>query len=136
MNYKAISFFLGLSSFSVSFLSFLNILYSIYFNFTYGLNSYLYTLLTSLIIGFLLCSLGRKYKKNISISDQIILIFLIFVFLPFFISIPYYLSGYNINFINAYFESVSGFTSTGFSIIQNKKVIDEPLLLWRSSSQW
>ena len=34
------------------------------------------------------------------------------------------------------FESVSGFTTTGFSIINNVEDIDEPLLLWRSSSQW
>jgi len=136
MNYKAISFFLGLSSLAVSSLSFLNVIYSVYFNYIYGLNAYLYTLLISLIIGFVLCMYGRKYEKNISISDQITLILLIFVFLPSLISVPYYLSDYNINFLNAYFESVSGFTTTGFSIIQNKKIIDEPLLLWRSSSQW
>jgi len=133
MNYKAISFFLGLSSLAVSSLSFLNVIYSVYFNYIYGLNAYLYTLLISLIIGFVLCMYGRKYEKNISISDQITLILLIFVFLPSLISVPYYLSDYNINFLNAYFESVSGFTTTRFSIIQNKKIIDEPLLLWRSS---
>ena len=39
------------------------------------------------------------------------------------------------NFIDSYFESVSGFTTTGFSILQNINNIDEPLLLWRSRSQ-
>ncbi len=136
MNYKAIFFFLGLSSLSVSFLSFLNILYSIYFDFTYDINSYFYTLTISLIIGLTLCLFSKKYEKNISISNQIVLILLIFFLLPFLISIPYYLSSYNINLINAYFESVSGFTSTGFSIIENKKNVDDPLMLWRSSSQW
>ena len=38
--------------------------------------------------------------------------------------------------IDSYFESVSGFTATGFSVIQNIQNIDEPLLLWRSTSQW
>ena len=52
------------------------------------------------------------------------------------ISIPYTLSVYNINLLNSYFESVSGFTTTGFSIIGNIEKIDEPLVLWRSSSQW
>ena len=52
------------------------------------------------------------------------------------ISIPYFFSIYNIGLLNSYFESVSGFTTTGFSIIENIKDIDEPLLLWRSSSQW
>ena len=58
------------------------------------------------------------------------------MFIPFLISIPYYLSIYNIAFLDAYFESVSGFTTTGFSIINNIKHFDESLLLWRSSSQW
>ena len=40
------------------------------------------------------------------------------------------------SFLNAYFESISGFTTTGFSVIENIKRIDEPLILWRSSSQW
>ena len=38
--------------------------------------------------------------------------------------------------MNAYFEAVSGFTSTGFSIIENIKHLDESLIIWRSSSQW
>ena len=59
-----------------------------------------------------------------------------YLILPIFISIPYYFSIYNITFINAYFESVSGFTSTGFSIFENIKHLDESLILWRSSSQW
>ena len=63
-------------------------------------------------------------------------IILSFVYVPLLISIPYFLSIYDIGFINSYFESVSGFTTTGFSIINNIANIDEPLLLWRSSSQW
>ena len=59
-----------------------------------------------------------------------------YLILPIIISIPYYFSIYNITFINAYFESVSGFTSTGFSIFENIKHLDESLILWRSSSQW
>ena len=60
----------------------------------------------------------------------------IYLFIPLLISIPYNLSIYNISFLDSYFESMSGFTTTGFSIIENIEAIDEPLLLWRSSSQW
>lgn len=48
----------------------------------------------------------------------------------------HYLSIYDISFINSYFEAISGFTSTGFTILENVKEIDEPLLIWRSGSQW
>ena len=136
MNYKSILFFLGIYSLFVSFFSILNILYSIYFDFILDLNSYLITLVVSLVVGSLFCYVGRHHSKNISLNAQIVFIVLSFIFIPLLISIPYFFSIYNIGLLNSYFESVSGFTTTGFSIIENIKDIDEPLLLWRSSSQW
>jgi len=136
MNYKGILFFLGIYSLFVSFFSILNILYSIYFNFILDLNSYVISLIISLIVGFSFCFIGRGHNKNISLNDQIVLIILSFIFIPLLISVPYFLSIYNIDFLNSYFESVSGITATGFSIIENTQDIDEALLLWRSSSQW
>ena len=80
--------------------------------------------------------MGRFHDKDISLFDQIALIILIYIFIPLLISIPYFLSIHNINYINSIFESVSGFTTTGFSIFKNVEIIDDPLILWRSSSQW
>jgi trk system potassium uptake protein TrkH len=51
-------------------------------------------------------------------------------------SIPFYFSIYNISFIDSYFESISGFTSTGFTIFENIKNIDQSLIIWRSAAQW
>ena len=136
MNYKAILFFLGIYSLLISLLSVLNILYSIYFDFIIGINSYLLTFFISLSIGILFYYVGRNNTKNIILTDQIIFILLSFILVPVLISIPYYLSIYDISLLNSYFESVSGLTTTGFSVIQNIKKIDEPLILWRSSSQW
>ena len=39
-------------------------------------------------------------------------------------------------FLNSFFESISGFTSTGFTVFDNIKHIDQSLILWRSSTQW
>ena len=136
MNFKGILFFLGIYSLLVSIFSILNIFYSIYFNFIIGLNSYLAVFFISLFIGFLFCYFGRKHKKDIILTDQIIFILLSFILIPCLISIPYIFSIYDIDLLNAYFESISGFTTTGFSIIDNIEDIDDPLLLWRSSSQW
>ena len=136
MNYKSVLFFLGINSLFVSFFSILNILYSIYFDFVVDLNSYLITLIISLIVGFLFWYVGRNSSKNITLVDQITFIVLSFFLIPLLLSIPYFFSIYDISLLNSYFESVSGFTTTGFSIIENVKNIDEPLLLWRSSSQW
>ena len=136
MNYKSILFFLGIYTLFVSIFSVLNILYSIYFDFNLGLNSYLITLVLSLGLGSIFVFIGHKHNRNISPTDQISFVILGFVLIPLLISIPYTLSIYNISFIDSYFESVSGFTNTGFSTFNNLKNIDEPLILWRSSSQW
>ena len=136
MNYKSILFFLGIYFLVVSIFAILNIFYSIYFEFIIGLDSYLITFFISSILGLLFFYIGRNHSKNISLIDQIIFILLSFLLIPCLISIPYFLSIYDINFLNSYFESVSGLTTTGFSIIQNIENVDEPLILWRSSSQW
>ena len=136
MNYKSILFFLGLNSLLVSLFSILNILYSIYFDFIIDINSYLITLFISLIAGSSFCYVGYNHSKDITLTNQIIFVVLSFILIPLLISIPYSFSIYDIGLLNSYFESVSGFTTTGFSIIENIESIDEPLLLWRSSSQW
>jgi len=52
------------------------------------------------------------------------------------ISLPFYLSNYQVTFINSIFEAISGLTGTGFSIFENIKYLDPTLILWRSSTQW
>ena len=51
-------------------------------------------------------------------------------------SIPFYLSNFQVTFISALFEAISGLTSTGFSTFKSIKYLDPTLILWRSSSQW
>ena len=136
MNVRGILFFFGIYSLSVSFFSILNILYSIYFDFSLNINSYFIVFFISLIFGFPFCYLNLNINKNLNLSEQILLIFLTFLLIPLLFSIPYFLSSYNYSFLDSYFESVSGFTGTGFSISKNINFIDEPLLIWRSSSQW
>ena len=136
MNYKCILFFLGINSYFITFFSFINILYSYYFKFLLNINSYLITLIISILLGFIFYKIGKNHYKNTSITDQILFVILSYSFTPVLISIPYFLSIYNFNFLDSYFESISGFTTTGFSIINNIGMIDSPLLLWRSSSQW
>ncbi|MDC3135891.1 TrkH family potassium uptake protein, partial [Candidatus Pelagibacter sp.] len=78
----------------------------------------------------------EKKKSKISIFDKISTIFFGFITIPIILSLPFYFSIYNLGFLNSYFESISGFTSTGFTIFENIKQIDQSLILWRSSIQW
>jgi trk system potassium uptake protein TrkH len=119
----------------ISILSFFNIIYSYYFNLYLNLNSYVYSLFISIFFGLLFYFTNNNQQK-ITIYEKILTILLGYFLLPLIISIPFYLSIYNLTFINSYFEAISGFTSTGFTIFDNIKHIDQSLIIWRSSSQW
>ena len=136
MNIKGVIFYLGVYTLLISILSFFNVLYSLYFSFNLDINSYILTLVISLFLGSLFCLIGKNNTKNINFYDQIIIIFISYIFLPLILSLPYFFSSYNFGLVNSYFESVSGFTTTGFTIIGDVEIINEPLLLWRSSTQW
>ena len=134
MNFFSI-IYLGIFSLIISVFSFFNIIYSYYFNLYLNLNSYFYSLIVSLILGSIFIFKSKKNYK-ISIYYKILTVVLGYFILSFLISIPYYLSIYNLTFIDSYFEAISGFTSTGFTIFENIKHLDQSLILWRSSSQW
>ena len=131
LQIKYLSFFFGL----ISILSFFNIIFSYYLNLYLNLNTYYWTLILSLIVSILFFKLGSPKTKS-NIYKKILTIFLGYLLLPLVLSIPFYFSIYNLTFLNSFFESVSGFTSTGFTIFENIKHIDQSLILWRSSIQW
>ena len=136
MNYKGISFYLSLFCFPISLLAFINILYASYFDYFLSIDTYFSTLIISLFVGLALYYYGKNSKKNINFIDQLILIVFSYILTSVIISIPFYLSNYQVTFINSIFESISGLTGTGFSVFKNIKYLDPTLILWRSSSQW
>ena len=127
--------YLGIFSLIISILSFFNIIYSYYFNLYLSIDSYLYSLIFSLLFG-LIFLFKRKDNYKINIYQKILTVILGYFLLPLILSIPFYLSIYNISFLDSYFETISGFTSTGFTIFENIKHLDQSLILWRSSTQW
>ena len=136
MNFKNISYFLGLFCFPISFLAFVNILYSSYFDYFSSIDSYFSTFLISLVIGLSLLFYGKESQKKINFIEQLFLIISVYVLTALLIAIPFYLSNNQITFLNSFFEAISGLTGTGFSIFKNIKYLDPTLILWRSSSQW
>ena len=120
----------------LSIFSFFNIIYSYYFNIFLNVDTYTYTFIICFIFGIILFYFKSFNFKKITLFEKIITVLFGYFFFPVIISLPYYLSIYNISFINCYFEAVSGFTSTGFTVFDNIKQIDQSLILWRSTSQW
>ena len=136
MNFKGISYYLSLFCFPISILAFINILYSSYFDYFLSINSYVTTLIVSFAVGSGLLFVGKKSEKKINFIEQLLLIILVYLLISFFIALPFYLSNYQVTFLNSLFEAISGITGTGFSIFKNIKYLDPTLVLWRSSSQW
>ena len=131
LQIRYLSFFFAL----IAVLSFFNIIYSYYFNLYLNLNTYYFSFILSLIISILFYKI-KIPKAKINIFKKILTVFLGYILLPLILSIPFYFSIYNLSFLDSFFESISGFTSTGFTIFSNIKNIDQSLILWRSSTQW
>ena len=131
LQLKYLSFFFAL----ITILSFFNLIYSYYLNLYLNLNTYYFSLIISLLISILFFKLKINEKKQ-SIFDKILTVLLGYILIPLILCIPFYFSIYNLTLLNSYFETVSGFTSTGFTIFENIKNIDQSLILWRSSTQW
>ena len=127
--------YLGVFSFFTSILSFLNILYCYYFNLYLNIDNFIFIFIVSLFLGSVIF-FNKKNIKKISIYQKILTVILGYLSIPILLSIPYYLIINNISFLDSYFEAISGFTSTGFTMFNNIKHLDESLILWRSSTQW
>ena len=136
MNFKRVSYFLGLFCLPISFLAFINILYSSYFDYFLSIDVYFKTLFISLFTGIGFLYYGKDSQKNINFIEQLFLIILVYLLTASLTSIPFYLSNNQVTFLNSFFESISGLTGTGFSTFKNIKYLDPTLILWRSSSQW
>jgi len=128
--------FIGAFLILLSIFSFFNIIYSYYFNVFLNVDTYIYTFLVSFIFGISLIFFNKIKFKKILIYEKIITVLIGYLIFPLIISLPYYLSIYNFTFLNCYFEAISGFTSTGFTVFNNINQIDQSLILWRSTSQW
>ena len=135
MNIFSLKYF-GIFFLIISFFSFFNIIYSYYFNLLNNLSNYILTFVITLLIGLFLITYKNYRFEKINLFERILIVLIGYIILPAAISIPYYFNIDKIGLINSYFEAISGFTSTGFTIFNDLDQLDQTLILWRSSSQW
>ena len=100
------------------------------------LNGFLYAVVITAIAGTILFVTGRGAEKHTSRKDGYIIVSVSWVIFSLFGMLPYYISGYIPNVTNAFFETMSGFTTTGASILNNIESFPHGLLFWRSMTQW
>ncbi len=89
-----------------------------------------------LVTGGAIAWLTNGAKKDIGKREGFIIVALVWVVFSFFGSLPYILSNSIPNFTNAFFETISGFTTTGSSILSDIEALPHGILFWRSISQW
>jgi trk system potassium uptake protein TrkH len=78
----------------------------------------------------------RNKKRGIQKREGFIIVSLVWIMFSFIGSIPFIHSGSIPNYTNAFFESISGFTTTGSSILNNIEELPRSILFWRSIIQW
>lgn len=94
------------------------------------------TILSCLVLGIPLFFLGRGVSEQIYWRESLIVAVLIWLVTPAIGALPFLFSHTLSNPIHAYFEAVSGFTTTGASVIASVEEVDQALLFWRSFIQW
>jgi trk system potassium uptake protein TrkH len=102
-----------------------------------ALYAILITIAISILIFFTIRILQRKENvSKISQRDGFLFVVLSWGMASFIGALPYYISGAIPNFTNAYFEAMSGFTTTGATVLSNIEAFPVSLLFWRSLTHW
>lgn len=92
------------------------------------------TIVLTLVIGFIISRI--KSDKTISIKDGLAITSLSWIFMSLFGALPLYLTKSTPTYVNAVFEIVSGFTTTGASVISDVESLSHGILFWRSFTHW
>ena len=100
--------------------------------------------LMSFIVSFAICLsvsailvvYGRRRKCAMSRNEGYIVVALSWVFFSVFGMVPYLWGGFIPNITDAFFETMSGFTTTGATILDNIESMPHGILFWRSLTQW
>jgi len=98
--------------------------------------SLLYSGLITSITGGVFWLITRKAPRFIGKREGYIIVSLAWVVISMFGTIPYLLSGWIPNFTDAFFETISGFTTTGATILTDIEGLPKGLLFWRSMTHW
>lgn len=96
----------------------------------------LLTMAISMVIGTFLTIICKKRDSMIYVKEGFMIVALAWIFMSVVGALPFYLSGEIPSYIDAFFETVSGFTTTGASILLDVESMSKGLLFWRSFTHW
>ena len=93
------------------------------------------SIMVTVLIGFMLTRI-KITRNKIRAKEGLVIVTLGWVFASIIGALPFYLSGSIPSYVDAFFETVSGFTTTGATIINDIEVLPKGILFWRSFTHW
>ena len=135
MNYRMVAFVLGRIFAIEAVLMLFPLICAMLYGEWYLLPAFLLPAALLAVLGFIT---SRKTPKNTTIfaRDGLAIVALVWVLMSAFGALPFVISGEIPSFIDAFFETVSGFTTTGSTILTDVEALSHGTLFWRSFSHW
>ncbi|NLB19823.1 MAG: TrkH family potassium uptake protein [Clostridium sp.] len=100
-----------------------------------AVNSFVITIAIMLVLGLLMMNVRNK-NENIRAKDGIVIVAVGWVMISLMGALPLFLTQSVPHYVDALFETVSGFTTTGSSVIADVESLDKGILFWRSMTHW
>ena len=107
--------------------------------FIYKENSALYFAITigiALAISLLLMLISKPSNRTIYAKEGFVIVAIVWLSVSAIGALPFYISGQIPSYIDAFFETVSGFTTTGSSVLSDVESLSKCMLFWRSFTHW
>ncbi len=136
MNYRMVFNVIGRIVMAESGLLLLPAMVALYYGETDALKALLISAGIALLVGILFAVCSRTKNRNIYAGEGFISVAAAWVLLSIIGALPFYISGAIPSFVDAIFETVSGFTTTGASVVSNIEAMSHGLQFWRSFTHW
>jgi len=135
LNFKIIISFLGLTSMLNGLFMLFAVPFSVYYNEPekWGI---IQAGITTIILGFLLWFFNRNAKKNLGKKEGYLIVTLGWLMLTLTGTLPYVYTQTIPEYTNAFFETISGYSTTGSSILTDIESMPKGILFWRSCTHW
>ena len=133
-NYKTVFFTLGILQIILGIFMLIPIITQFFYNEIDS--SFFGASIVTIIFGTLFFLSNLDHDKKLNLQQAFLLTALSWMSIAIFGSLPFVFSNLNFSFTNAFFESMSGITTTGSTIIPNLENMPKGILLWRAILQW
>lgn len=135
MKFKVVGNILGKLLMCLSALMILPLVFAFYYNEKSSVNAFVWSIVITFLVGFVLHRIC-PFKNSIGNKESYLIATLGWVFVSGFSTLPFLFTKTIPNFLDAYFECMSGYTATGATILTDIESNPLSILLWRNETQW